>query len=155
MSLAKSVARNAVAMPTSSMLTSMRLGAREAAFSMSSSKRSMPEAARVWIGPGRDGMNPDSLRSELGGKVTRRRLQGGLDRTHDVVVLDHLLRTVIAHREQGATILHQGLGQLGHADERVARDVHGHQETVARTVGDPAVEILAGREGDGMKRDIK
>ena len=52
MSRALSRARKAVAIPTSSMLTRLRVGALDCALSKSSSNSGMPEAARVFSGPG-------------------------------------------------------------------------------------------------------
>jgi hypothetical protein len=48
-----------------------------------------------------------------------------------------------------------GSASLGHADERVARDVHRHQESVARAVGDAAMQILAWREGNRVQGDVE
>src|SRR5438132_76452 len=50
-SFAPSSARKAVALPTSSMLTRLRVGACDCALSISSSNSGMPEAARVTSSP--------------------------------------------------------------------------------------------------------
>ena len=37
----------------------------------------------------------------------------------------------------------------------MARDVHGHQESVARAIGDAAVEIVARGEGNRVHTDVE
>jgi hypothetical protein len=52
-------------------------------------------------------------------------------------------------------VLHQGLGQVRHADEEVDRDVHGLPEALARAVDDAAVQVVAGGEGDRVEEEVE
>ena len=81
-------------------------------------------------GPGRDRVDADALRPELGGEVADGGLERGLGDAHDVVVLHHLLGAVIGHGEERAAVLHQRLGEMRHADEGPDRDVHRHLEAL-------------------------
>ena len=116
-----------MAAPTSSIETRLRAGALACALSSSSSNSAMPEAARVFSGPGEMACTRMPLGPELGRQVASRALQRRLDRPHHVVVLHHHLRAVVGHGEQRAAVGHQRLGQLRHADERPAGDLHGRR----------------------------
>jgi hypothetical protein len=97
---------------------------------MSLSNAGMPDAARVLIGPGETG------------------LERRLDRAHDPVVRHDLGGAVIAHRDERAAAVHQGLGEPRHLDERMAGDGHRAGEAFARAVDDAAVEVGGRRVGD-------
>jgi hypothetical protein len=56
----------------------------------------------------------------------------------------------IAHAKEGTTPAYQRLGQPRHADEAMATDVHGCQETVAGAIGHAVVQALQAAEGDDM-----
>ena len=60
--------------------------------------------------------------------------------------LIHALPTLVGQRIVAIALGYEDVNDHDRLrfDERVARDIHGHQKTVARTVGDPAVKILAG-----------
>ena len=75
-------------------------------------------ARREWTG--RDSMHADTLRADFGREIADGALQRGFCHTHNVVVFNNHLTAVIGHREQGASILHQWLGQTGHSYERPA-----------------------------------
>lgn len=109
-----SCARNAVAMPTSSMLTRLRAGAFAFALSSSSSNSGIPDAACVASGPG-DRVHADALRAELSRYIADRALKRCLGHAHDVVVLHHHLAAVIGHREERAALAHQRLSEMRHA----------------------------------------
>src|SRR5271157_1941467 len=100
-------------------------------------------------------MNADAFRPKLRGDVSDRSLQRGFDGTHEIVVFDDLFRTVEGDREQASASRHEGLGQARHANERMARNVHGEREAGLRAIGDPAVQILLRREGDRMQQKIE
>ena len=90
-------------------------------------------------------MDADALGPELVGEVPHRRFQRGLDRAHQIIVRDNLLGAVVAHRDQHAALGHQRLGELRHAHEGMAGDVHGGEESLDRAVDEPALEIRLGR----------
>src|SRR6476661_1392923 len=110
---AASWARNAVATPTSSMLTRLRAGAFAFALSSNASNSGMPDAARVASGPGEIACTRMPW-AQLGGDVAHRTLQRRLGYAHDVVILDDHLAAVKGHGEKRAALLHQRLGQMGH-----------------------------------------
>ena len=74
-------------------------------------------------GAGRQGVDANALRAELGGKRAHRSFEGGFHRPHDVLVLKDLLRSVVAHRQEEATLAraHQRFGQSSHANATSAR----------------------------------
>src|SRR6478735_3608701 len=116
---AASWARNAVATPTSSMLTRLRAGAFAFALSSSSSNSGIPDAACVASGPGeiactRMPFGPSSAH------LADRALKRCLGHAHDVVVLHHHLAAIIGHREERAALAHQRLSEMRHANERPA-----------------------------------
>src|SRR5208283_1160295 len=100
-------------------------------------------------------MNPDALGAELGGEIAARRFKRRLDGSHQVVVLDHAVRAIEAHREERAALLHQRLGETGHANEGMAGNVHGEEESFARTVGHAPMQILLRGEGNRVHGEIK
>src|SRR5213596_2217289 len=104
MSLAPSRARNAVALPTSSMLTRLRDGAFDCALSISSSNSGIPDAARVER-TGRDRVNTYALRAQFRGNVANGCFKRRLRYAHHIVILDHHLAAVIGHGEHGSAIL--------------------------------------------------
>ena len=79
---------------------------------------------------GRDGVDADVLVAEFGGEIAGGRLQGGLDRTHHVVMVHDLVGAVIAHRHQRAALFHQRLGQPRHFDEGIAGHAHRLQRSL-------------------------
>ena len=104
---------------------------------------------------GRDRVDANALRAELGRDVADRAFERRLGDAHDVVVLHHHLAAVIGHREQRAALAHQRLGQMRHADEGPARHVHGGEKTLPRHVDDAPLQRLLGREGDRMHDEIE
>ena len=65
----------------------------------SSSKWSIPDAARVFTGPGDNALTRISRLPEFERHVANRSFQRRLDGPHDVVMRDRFLRAVIAHRK--------------------------------------------------------
>ena len=104
---------------------------------------------------GRDGVHPDALGPQLGGHVAGGGLECGLDRPHHAVVGNHFVGAVVAHGEQAATLVHQRFGEFGHAHEGVAGDVHRALEAFTRAVGDAAVQVVLGGEGDGVDKKVQ
>src|SRR6516162_5385960 len=114
MSRAASWAKNAVATPTSSILTRLRAGAFAFALSSKTSNSGIPDAARVESGPGemawtRMPLGPLSTRD-----IAHRAFERRLGDTHDVVILHHHLAAVVRHREQRAAVRHQRFGEIRH-----------------------------------------
>ena len=62
-------------------------------------------------------VDPDTARPELVGQVATRGFQRCLHRTHDVVIGDHPIGPIVAHREHGSAIGHQRCSEPRHADE--------------------------------------
>src|SRR5262249_24262607 len=99
-------------------------------------------------------MHAYPLGSEFGRHVTNGAFKRRLRHAHDVVVFDHPLAAVITHGEYAATILHERLGQLRHADEGPARHVHRALEAFLWHVDDASAECLLRREGNRMLEKI-
>ena len=91
----------------------------------------MPDAASVLIGPGRDGVDADVLRTEIGGQVAHRRFERRLRHAHHVVVGEHALAAEIRQRQDAAAAapLHQRRDAARQRDERVGADVERDAET--------------------------
>ena len=75
-------------------------------------------------------------------QIAHRRLQRRLDGAHHVVGLHHLVGPVVAHGDQRATGAHQAWRVVRDFDEGVAGNLHGLQEALARTIHQPAVQIV-------------
>ncbi len=115
----------------------------------------IPDAARVFSGTGRDGVHADVERSKLKGEVAAGGLQRRLDRPHHIVIGDHPVGADIAHREHRPPIGHQGCGELRHAHERVAGNVHGPGEAGSRTIEQSALKVVFRREGDRVNEAVE
>ena len=115
----------------------------------------MPEAARVLSGPGEIACTRIPLGPSLGGHVARGRLQRGFHWPHHIVVLYDHLGAVVGHREQRAAILHQRLGELGHAHERPAGQLHGLQKTFLGAVDHASLQVLLRCEGDRVQAQVE
>jgi hypothetical protein len=100
-------------------------------------------------------MCPNAFLSELGGDIAHAAFERRFDRPHEVVMLDNTLRTIEGHGEETTAVLHQRLSQAGHPDERMAGDVHRDVEAGDGAIRDPAMQILARREGDRMQQKVE
>ena len=96
--------------------------------------------------------SPRSQARYLHGRVERR-----LRHAHHVVVRHRALAAEVGHRHDRAAAggLQQRLGGAGGRDERVGADVDRHPEAVARRVGEAALEVLGGREGDRVDEQVE
>ncbi|CAE1302764.1 unnamed protein product [Acanthosepion pharaonis] len=65
---------------------------------------------------------------------TSARLKRRLGHAHDIVMRDDLFRAIIGQRQDRSALRHHLTCALGHRDQRIGRDVHGHQEIVERRV---------------------
>ena len=111
-------------------------------------------------GPGlqrtrRDGIDADALRAQFGGQVAHRCFQRRLHGSHQAIIGDDFLGAQVTHGHQAAAVRHQGFGQLRHAHEGVAGDIHRLREAVSRTVRHAAMQVLFGRVSDGMDHEIE
>ena len=86
-----------------------------------------------------------------------RRLERRLGDAHDVVVGHGALAAEVGHRHDraaaGASM--SGSARPGAGDERVGADVEREPEAVARRVGEAALEVLRGGEGDRVDEDVE
>ena len=107
--------------------------------------------------PRRDGVDANAALAEVPGEVAHARVQGRLGDAHHVVVRHGADTAEVGHRHHRATAarLHQRLCSLRAGDERVRGDVDGHPEAVARRVDEAALEILRGRERDGVDEQVE
>ena len=92
---------------------------------------------------------------QAAGQVTDGVLEGCLDRSHQAVVRNDLVRAVVAHRDEHAAIGHQRLRQLCHAHKGVAGDVHRGQEALDRAVDQVPLQIRLGGEGERVNQEIE
>ena len=105
--------------------------------------------------PRRDGVDPDSRVAEIDGKITHRRLQGGLGHAHNVVVRRHPLGPEVGERDQRPAVGHQGLRQARDGGEGVAGDLHGLREVGAAGIQVAALQFLLVGVGDRMDHEIE
>ena len=93
---------------------------------------------------------------EVGREVADRRLEGGLRDAHHVVVGDDLLGAVVGQRHDARA---RGQERAGASrverHQRVGADVEREREAVARRVDEPALEVLAPGEGQGVDEDVE
>lgn len=80
-------------------------------------------------GSRRNGVNANTLASELGGNITNGTFKRSLDGSHQIVVGSYPVRTVEGGRKERAARRHQRLRQAGNAKERVDRHVHRYGKT--------------------------
>ena len=73
---------------------------------------------------GRHGIHPNAAGPQLGCEVAHARLERRLHGAHDSVVRHDLAGTVVAHGEERAAAVHQGLRETRHLHERMTRDAH-------------------------------
>lgn len=66
---------------------------------------------------GRDSVDMNLASREIGCQITHARFERGLDRTHQVVIVDRPFGAVESHGHQAAAVVHQRHRQLRHADE--------------------------------------
>lgn len=97
------------------MSTNSPSGALLAASLSSSSKSLMPRGGACLQRSGRDGVDANAARPQFIGEIATGRFQRGLDRSHDIVVRNHLVGAIVAHREHRAALCHQGGRKLGHS----------------------------------------
>jgi hypothetical protein len=65
------------------------------------------------------------------------------------------MAAVVGHGEQRAALTHQRLGQMRHANERPAGNLHGRQKTLARRIDHAPLQRVLGRERDGVHDEIE
>ena len=154
---APSPSRYSAAAPTSSASTWRCSGERSSTIDSIVGKPAIERAASVRTGPAEIGVDADVLLAEIPGEVLDRRVERRLGNAHDVVVRHGALAAEVRHRDDRAAARghHQRLGRARRRDERVGADVDRHPEAVARRVGEAALEILCGGEGDRMHEDVE
>src|SRR6266446_5634944 len=106
---------------------------------------------RAWA----DSVHADALGAELDGEVAHRRFECGLDRPHDSVILDDLVRAMVAHGEDRSAADHQLLGAARQIEKRPARYIHRRQKAVARAVGDAPLQRFSRGEGDRVDENVE
>src|ERR1700731_3967753 len=72
---------------------------------------------------GRNAVDPDFFRTEIVGKIARARFETGLGYAHHVVVRHNLLRAVIGHGDDAASIGHQRRYFTRERHQRVSADI--------------------------------
>ena len=105
--------------------------------------------------PRRDGIDAHPVRAEVGREIAYGGLEGGLGHTHDVVVRDDLLRTVVGQGQDRRATAEVWPRLARERDERVGRDVHGQREPVARGVGEAAGQVLPLGERQSVDEDVE
>lgn len=100
-------------------------------------------------------MHSNVSRPELVCEITARGFQRRLHRSHDIVVRDHFIGAIVAHREHGAAVAHQRRRKLGHANEGVAGHIHRLGEPACRAVEQPALQVLLRGESDGVDQNVE
>jgi hypothetical protein len=100
-------------------------------------------------------MHADIFATQLRRQVPHRAFQSGLDRPHQVVVINHLFSALITHTQQGSTRRHQRLGQAGGTDKRMTGNIHGAGKATGIVEWQPAlIMMLAATLGGYSGADI-
>ena len=120
-------------------------------------KPAIERAASVRTGPAETALTRMFFWPEVPGEVADGRVERRLRDAHHVVVRHGALAAEVGHRQDRAAAarLHQRLRGPGARDERVGADVERQPEAVARRVGEAALEILGGRERDGVDEQVE
>ena len=106
---------------------------------------------------GRNRVDADVARAEVGGKIAHRGFQRRFGHAHDVVIRHHAHRAAEGQRDDAAAggRRHQLGGALGEFGEREAGDQHSAREILARGVGITSLQFVLVGERDGMDQKIE
>jgi hypothetical protein len=100
-------------------------------------------------------VDPDALGTKLSREIAHRAFKSRLHRTHEVVILNDHLRAVIGHGRESTPLLHQGLGELGHADERPTGNIHGLEKALSRAIHHTPLQIRLRRESNRVQANVE
>ncbi len=153
MPLLSSLSRKAPVRPTSSWLMLRPSGAM-CSYSVSMSSTPAARPASVRIGPGRQRIDADPVRSHVIGQVAHGGFEGRFADPHHVVAGHTFFAAEVGHRGDGPARIHDRFGGGGAGKQRVDADIHRQLEAVAAGVDRFASQVIAVGKGNRVQQEV-
>ena len=107
-------------------------------------------------GAGRDGIDPDSKRTQIVCQIADRSFKSRFGNAHDVVVLDDAPAAQVGERHNTAvSALHQRQRRARNGNQRIRAHIKGDAKVFALGIGVHPLESFAGGIGQGMHQKIQ